>query len=157
MENRKVIYNDYICRITKDLGDNFHYDLVTNENTEKGIKETFLSVTKDEFNLISEVSPEERRRVRLHSMDICLTAKDLAYNIWTEELEEAVGDRSSYRKPFIEWVESYCKGEKPKQWKYSSPSELAEAIWKPYLDMENDDLFLQLRNHLVMWIESNKK
>ena len=97
---------------------------------------------------------KERREKRLQSLKDCQTPTDVAYNIWTKESEEYMGDRSCYRKPFIDWIESY-KLKRTPQWKsYKTPRDLAEGIWKLFLDRQDDyGLFLDLRNTLVEWIE----
>jgi hypothetical protein len=77
---------------------------------------------------------KERREKRIQSLKECQTPTDLAYNIWTKELEEAMGDRSHYRIPFINWIESYKMGINPQWESYKNPHDLAEGIWKPFLD-----------------------
>ena len=69
---------------------------------------------------------------------------------------EAVGDRSSYRIPFIEWVECYKNGAAP-QWRYQTPKDLVEALWPQYLDEPNDQWFPVLRAELITWIENYAK
>lgn len=97
---------------------------------------------------------KERREKRLQTLKECKTPTDLAFNIWTKESEEYMGDRSCYRNPFINWIESY-KNKVTPQWKsYKTPKDLAEGIWKPFLDRPDDfGLFSDLRNSLVDWIE----
>lgn len=98
---------------------------------------------------------KERREKRIQSLKDCQTPTDLAFNIWTKQMEEYMGDRSIYRNPFIEWIESYKSKYTPKNWtSYKTPRDLAEGIWKPYLDRSDDyGLFADLRNALVDWIE----
>lgn len=97
---------------------------------------------------------KERREKRIQSLKECQTPTDLAYNIWTKELEEAMGDRSHYRIPFINWIESYKMGITPQWESYKNPRDLIEGIWKPILDRTDDfGLFSDLRNALVDWIE----
>lgn len=97
---------------------------------------------------------KERRLKRIESLMNCKTPEELAYNIWTKQSEDCIGDRSHYRNPFINWIESY-KAKSIPQWKsYKTPRDLAEGIWKPFLDREDDyGLFSDLRNALVDWIE----
>lgn len=96
---------------------------------------------------------------RVNELKECKTPKDLAYNIWTLKQEEYMGDRSIYRNPFIEWIDSYRLSKSPTMWTgYTTPQELSEGIWKPFLDREDDNgLFIELRLALVNWIVSYKK
>lgn len=99
---------------------------------------------------------KERREKRIQSLKDCQTPTDLAFNIWTKQMEEAMGSsRDHYRKPFIEWIESYKSKSTPKNWtSYKTPRDLAEGIWKPFLDRSDDyGLFSDLRNALVDWID----
>lgn len=98
---------------------------------------------------------KERREKRIQSLKNCQTPIELSFNIWTKQSEEIIGDRSIYRNPFVEWIESYKAKTNPEMWtSYKTPTELAEGIWKPYLDRADDyDLFSDLRNALVEWIE----
>ncbi len=93
---------------------------------------------------------KDRLDARISAMMACKTPEELAYNIWTPELEKAMGDRSAYRKPFINWVECYKSGEKP-QWRYKTPMELAEGIWVRFA--KDDEWINSVRNALVDWIE----
>jgi hypothetical protein len=99
---------------------------------------------------------KERLVERLKTMKESTTPTELAYTIWTKQLEDAMGSsRDGYRKPFINWIESYKSGTKPKEWgKYKTPKELAEAVWEPYLDNNDEDKlwFDSLRSGLVEWI-----
>ena len=97
---------------------------------------------------------KERREKRIQSLLDCQTTTDLAFNIWTKQMDEYMSDRSIYRTPFIEWIESYKSKTPVKMWtSYKTPRDLAEGIWKPYLDREDDyGLFSDLRNALVRWI-----
>ena len=107
------------------------------------------------FILMETQERKERREKRIQSLKDCQTPTDLAFNIWTKQMEEYMGDRSIYRNPFIEWIESYKSKSAPKNWtSYKTPRDLAEGIWKPYLDRSDDyGLFADLRNALVDWIE----
>ena len=98
---------------------------------------------------------EDRLSLRLKSMRDCQTPEELSFNIWTLELEQAMGDRSAYRKPFVNWVECYKSGEVP-QWRYKTPMEVAEAIW--YKSKSREDAWIvAVRQELVDWIERYKK
>ena len=97
---------------------------------------------------------KDRREKRLQSLKDCQTPTDVAYNIWTKELEKYMGDRSHYRVPFVDWIESYKLKRTPQWNSYKTPSDLADGIWKPFLDRPDDyGLFSDLRNTLVEWIE----
>ena len=97
---------------------------------------------------------KERRAIRIQSLKDCQTPMELAYNIWTKESEACIGDRSHYRTPFINWVESYKTKTTPQWTSYKTPRDLANGIWKPFLDRPDDyGLFSDLRNALVDWIE----
>lgn len=102
---------------------------------------------------------KDRREKRMLSMQNCETPADLAINIWPKKMDETIGDRSIYRNPFIEWIESYKAKTTPKIWNsYKTPSDLANGIWPSYLDRsDKNGLFLELRNTLVGWIESYTK
>ena len=101
---------------------------------------------------------KERREKRVQTLRDCKTPTEVAFNIWAKQTEEYMSSRAIYRIPFIEWVESYSRGELPKQWtSYKVPADLAEGIWKTYLDREDDyGLFSQLREALIDWIEKYK-
>lgn len=101
------------------------------------------------------MKPEEKERllVRIAAMQACKTPEELAFNIWTVELEKAMGDRSAYRKPFIDWVECYATGQTP-QWRYKTPVELAEAIW---VTGREDEWIKTVRQALVDWCENFRR
>jgi len=88
---------------------------------------------------------------RIRSLNICNTPEELSFNIWTKELEEAIGSRKEYRNGFVNWIESRKNGTSP-QWKYVNIKEFVEAIWPPYLDEDKDDYFPLLRNALEQWV-----
>lgn len=101
----------------------------------------------------------ERLERRMQRMKEAKTPTELAYTIWTQELENAMGSsREHYRKPFIAWIESYKNQTPPTQWtKYKTPEELAEDLWNPKI-VENDESdtfwFGSLRAGLVEWIKT---
>jgi hypothetical protein len=106
--------------------------------------------------------PEEEKRLkeRLQRMKDAKTPTELAFTIWTKELEEAMGSsRDGYRNPFIAWIECYREGIKPRGWSsYKTPKDLAEGIWQPFLDRKSDgNWFTELRKDLIDWIEEYKK
>lgn len=97
-----------------------------------------------------------RREKRLQSLKDCQTPTDVAYNIWTKELDEYVNAEFGYqkRKLIVDWIESYKLKRTPQWSSYKTPSDLAYGIWKPCLDQLDDyGLFSDLRNTLVDWIE----
>lgn len=97
---------------------------------------------------------QARRINRLQSIKDCQTPTDLAYNIWTKESDISIGDRSHFRNPFINWVESYKTKSTPQWTSYKTPRDLVNGIWKPYLDRPDDNgLFSDLRNAVIEWIE----
>jgi hypothetical protein len=93
---------------------------------------------------------EKKNKERIQSLLDCRTPEELFYNIWTKESERWI----DYRTPFVNWIESYKLKTTP-QWKsYKTPRELAEGIWKPFLDRSDDyNLFSDLRDALIKWIE----
>ena len=101
----------------------------------------------------------ERLEKRMRRMKNAKTPTELAYTIWTQQLENAMGSsRDHYRKPFIAWIEAYKNRIAPTQWtKYKTPEELAEDIWNPKI-VENDESdilwFGSLRSGLVEWINN---
>lgn len=99
---------------------------------------------------------KERLTERLKKMQDATTPTELAYTIWTKQLEEAMGSsREAYRNAFIGWICAYRDKTTPKEWtKYKTTKELAEAVWDPNLDIsEEDELwFGSLRSGLVKWI-----
>ena len=101
---------------------------------------------------------KERLAERLKRMEDATTPSELAYTIWTKQLEEAMqSSRQSYRDCLIEWIVAYKENRKPNLCnKYQTPMEVAEGIWKPYLcNNEEDKLwFGSLREGLVKWINS---
>ena len=99
---------------------------------------------------------KERREQRIQTLINCQTPTDLAFNIWTKQMEEAIGSsRDHYRNPFINWIESYKSKTIPQWTSYKTPRDLANGIWKPFLDSPDDyGLFSDLRNALVDWIEN---
>ena len=101
----------------------------------------------------------QRRLERLDSLKRCVTLEELALNIWTPKQEEYMGDRSMYRNPFKEWIHSYKEGTTPSNWHgYKTPRQLAEGIWKPFLDRPDDyGWFSDLRDALVEWIEKYRE
>jgi len=102
----------------------------------------------------------ERLAQRLQRMEEATTPTELAYTIWTKQLEEAMGSsRKPYRDPFIDWIEAYSKDSVPKQWtSYKTLADLAEGIWNPKLDTNESDVlwFGSLKSGLVKWIENYK-
>lgn len=100
---------------------------------------------------------EDRRRI----MEEAKTPVELAYTIWTKEFEEATGSsKDIYRTPFVAWVESYKSKTTPKEWTdYKTPKDLAEAIWQPFLDNNQEDEFWfgSLRSFLIKWINDYSK
>ncbi len=105
------------------------------------------------------IKPEVKERLagRLKIMKEAKTPTDLAYTIGSKQLEEAMGSsRDCYRKPFIAWIEDYKKKTTPKEWyKYKNPIDLANAVWQPFLDNNEDDKlwFGSLRAGLIEWID----
>lgn len=102
---------------------------------------------------------KERLERRMLQMREAKTPTELAYTIWTQQLENAMGSsRDHYRIPFIDWIEAFKNQTLPKQWtKYKNPEELAEAIWDPKLveTDESDRLwFGSLRKGLIEWIKN---
>ena len=102
---------------------------------------------------------EERLKKRMQRMQEAKTPTELAYTIWTQQLEDAMGSsRDCYRKPFIEWIEAYKNKITPKQWtKYKTPEELAEDLWNPRIvETDESDVlwFGSLRTGLVEWIKT---
>ena len=101
----------------------------------------------------------ERLEKRMQRMKEAKTPTELAYTIWTQELENAMSSsRDHYRTPFINWIEAYKNQTIPKQWtKYKTPEELAEGIWNPNIveSGESDILwFGSLRAGSVEWIKT---
>lgn len=99
---------------------------------------------------------KDRREKKLQSLKDCQTPTDVAYNIWTKELDEYVNAEFGYRKRklFVDWIESYKLKRTPQLSFLKTPSDLADDIWKPFLDHPDDyGLFSDLRNTLVEWIE----
>lgn len=103
---------------------------------------------------------KERLEKRLQKMKDAITPTELAYTIWSKEFEEATGSsKQDYRNCFVEWIDAYKENRKPNLWnKYKNASELANAIWQPYLDRDDDDSdklwFGSLRSGLVEWINA---
>ncbi len=99
---------------------------------------------------------KKRLEARLQIMKDAKTPTELAFTIWTKELEEAMrSSRDSYRNAFVGWIEAYRDKKKPKEWtKYKTPTELAEAIWEVRYDRNEEDKlwFGSLRSYLVEWI-----
>lgn len=99
---------------------------------------------------------KERLEQRLKTMKEAKTPTELAYTIWTKQLEEAMGSsRDSYRNSFINWIEGYKAKTPPTEWSvYKTPNELADDIWQPYLDRNAEDKLWcgSLRAGLVEWI-----
>ena len=106
------------------------------------------------------IKPEVKERLaeRLKRMKDATTPTELAYTIWTKQLEEAMGSsRDGYRKPFIAWIEAYKSNTTPKEFsKYKTPKDLAEGVWQPFLDRNEEDKlwFGSLRSGLVEWINA---
>lgn len=99
---------------------------------------------------------KERLANRLQVMKEANTPSELAYTIWTKQLEEAMGSsRQEYRNCFIEWINAYKEKRKPNLWnRYQTPEDMAEAVWAKNLETdESDNLwFGSLRNGLIEWI-----
>jgi len=106
------------------------------------------------------VKPEIKERLaeRLKRMKDATTPYELAYTIWTKQLDEAMGSsRDSYRNAFISWIWVYKDKTIPKEWtKYKNPEELAEAVWDSNFDRSEEDKlwFGSLRSGLVEWINA---
>jgi len=106
------------------------------------------------------IKPEIKERLaeRLKRMKDATTPTELAYTIWTKQLEEAMGSsRDSYRNAFIGWIWAYKDKTIPKEWtKYKTPEELAEAVWDSSFDRSEEDKlwFGSLRSGLVEWINA---
>lgn len=100
---------------------------------------------------------KDRLAYRLKTMQDTNDPIELAYTIWTKGLDEAKGSsQDCYRLPFIAWINAYKNNETPKEWtKYKTPKDLAEGLWKPYLDCNDEDVywFGSLRSCLIKWIE----
>lgn len=97
----------------------------------------------------------ERLEKRLKRLTSCTTPEEMAFDIWSKNLEEAMqSSRKEYRDGFINWVECYKSDTKKPMWKYKTPEELANAIWQPYLDEPKDTWFPALREALVLWINA---
>lgn len=107
------------------------------------------------------IKPEikERLEKRLQRMKEAKTPTELAYTIWTKELEQAMGSsRDHYRTPFVAWIEAYKNRTTPTQCtKYKTPEEFSEDLWNPKI-VENDESdilwFSSLRAGLVEWIKT---
>jgi hypothetical protein len=98
-----------------------------------------------------------REEKRYEEIRNCISPEELSFAVWTKDIEEVMhSSRDCYRKPFVQWINEYASGIPHTAWKYSTPRELAEAIWKPYLD-SGDKYFENLRQTLTMWIEQYKK
>ena len=101
---------------------------------------------------------KERLEKRLQQMKEAKNPTELAYTIWTKELENAMGSsRDHYRIPFISWIEAYKNKTPPTQLtKYKTPEELAEDLWDPFVETDESDVlwFSSLRTGLVEWIKT---
>lgn len=98
---------------------------------------------------------KERREKRIQTLRDCKTPTEVAFNIWTKQMDGYMSNRDIYRKPFVEWIEAYKEGIYPRnRTDYKTPSDLAEGIWKKkYLDRDDDyGLFSDLRKALAEWI-----
>jgi streptogramin lyase len=99
----------------------------------------------------------ERLNKRIADLKSCKTPEELSYNIWTTNLESAMGSsRKGYRDAFVEWVKAYKLKSKPQAWQsYKTPKDLAEGIWNSGLDRDASDKlwFGELRANLIEWIE----
>ena len=98
---------------------------------------------------------EQRLQNRIEQIKTCKTPEELSFAIWPKDMDEKIGSRQSYRDGLTNWIHSFKNNTKP-NWKYKSPREVAEAIWQPYLDEENDIWFPSLRNTVEDWIHDYK-
>jgi hypothetical protein len=95
---------------------------------------------------------------KIEWIELCKTPTELSFVIWTKELEQAMGDRSSYRLPFVEWIECYKNKLPYLGWKYATPKDLAEDIYKIEFDRFYKDKYYQrLRDSLIKWIDNYVK
>lgn len=100
----------------------------------------------------------QRLEKRLERIRNCAEPISLSFEIWTTRMEKAIGSsRQEYRNGFVDWIESY-KNRTRAKWIYRNPEELANSVWPPYLDREDDSLwFIKLRIELVKWINRYSK
>ena len=103
------------------------------------------------------LSEEKQKRLE-NRIDEILKSKtpvELSFVIWTKTLENATHSLECYREPFVNWIECH-KNKTKSQWSYKTPAELANAIWKPKLELDKEDniWFSTLRENLVAWINS---
>ena len=102
------------------------------------------------------VNESKSRNQRILDLYKCVTPEQVAAFIWTDELEQLMGDRSMYKNPFAEWIRSYTQGSVSKELPaYKTPAEVALAVWPMELS-DPDGLFDELRQELVVWIELYK-
>jgi hypothetical protein len=93
---------------------------------------------------------EEKRYEELRN---CTTPEELSFAVWTMDLENAMqSSRDCYRKPFVQWIEEYAQNKPHEGWKYNTPRELAEDIWKVF----DEEYFKNLQQILITWIEQYK-
>ena len=92
---------------------------------------------------------------RMSQIKACSSPAELAQVIWTQKMVEVSPGLEEKRKLFVEWIRCYVEGLTPQEWYiYRTPRQLAESIWKPWMDADGDGgVFAELREHLVDWIE----
>lgn len=106
------------------------------------------------------INPEVKERLaeRLKRMKDATTPMELAYTIWSKHFEEATGSsKQDYRNCFVEWIDALKENRPPNLWnRYKKPEDVANAIWQPFLDNNEEDKlwFGSLRSGLVEWINA---
>lgn len=100
----------------------------------------------------------ERLENRLKEIRSAKTPEDLSFAIWSKEFEAAMGSsRQSYRDCLVEWVTALKEKRPPNLWnKYTNPLQVAQDIWKPFLNQDKTDeiWFGSLINEFVSWVNN---